>query len=124
MASRVQVFGPRLAAAFSGSRHCRFFRGLMVRDAQKRAPHHEGLRPHPESLTRNPANENQAVIARSEATKQSTLRWKRLDCFASLAMTALNFHLVDGFFSQALRSRLLGTSRGTRPTPSPRVAER
>src|SRR6185437_12875959 len=33
--------------------HCRFSRGLMVRDARRRAPHHEGLsprglRPHPE----------------------------------------------------------------------------
>src|SRR5260370_13335359 len=30
------------------SSHCRSSRGLMVRDARRRAPHHEGLRPHPE----------------------------------------------------------------------------
>src|ERR1700722_11329414 len=30
------------------SNHCRSSRGLMVRDARKRAPHHEGPRPHPE----------------------------------------------------------------------------
>ena len=35
--------------ALSGSLdHCCLSRGLMVRDARRRAPRHEGLRPHPE----------------------------------------------------------------------------
>ena len=39
------------------SNHCRFSGGLMVRDARHgRAPHHEGLRPHPSEASRSDAS--------------------------------------------------------------------
>src|ERR1700693_3975283 len=43
------------------SNHCRFIHGLMVRDARRRAPHHEGLRPHPEERRLRRVSKDEAI---------------------------------------------------------------
>src|SRR6202022_1261756 len=54
--------------------HCRFSRGLMVRDVRTRAPHHEGSRPHPESLRTDPRPhpEERALARVSKDGREST----------------------------------------------------
>jgi len=50
-----------------------FPRGLMVRDARRRAPHHEGLRPHPEEPPTGPRearpDDKLRGVSKDEATE-------------------------------------------------------
>jgi len=69
------------------------------------------LGPHPESQTRNAANKIGRHCERSEAIHPLRAEEWIASSLSLLAMTPLDFHFVDGFFSQALRSREAASRR-------------